>query len=87
VCACSDGYVLNTSSSNAVCDKNESFVPFIQCKEGEFQCLKNLKCIEKKYLCDGDDDCKDGSDENADPGGVCCELVVSFYAFVAKALF
>ncbi|CAB3364278.1 Hypothetical predicted protein [Cloeon dipterum] len=71
VCACKDGFKLNTSNTVFTCDVNTSFVPFVKCNQTEFQCAKNLNCIEKHYLCDGDDDCKDGSDENIEPGGAC----------------
>ena len=39
----------------------------------EFQCKRNLKCIDKKYLCDGDDDCGDNTDENNMQGQICGE--------------
>ena len=30
---------------------------------GEFMCKNALKCVPVEYLCDGDNDCTDGSDE------------------------
>lgn len=30
---------------------------------GQFQCKQSKQCIEELYLCDGDHDCSDGSDE------------------------
>ena len=35
----------------------------------EFQCIKLNGCISISYVCDGERDCQDGSDE--DPEGVC----------------
>lgn len=32
------------------------------CGPGEFKC-DNDRCVQKQWLCDGDDDCGDGSDE------------------------
>ena len=36
-----------------------------------FMCKKNFRCIDKKYLCDGANDCIDNTDEDASEGGVC----------------
>ncbi|XP_048508165.1 basement membrane-specific heparan sulfate proteoglycan core protein isoform X9 [Athalia rosae] len=35
----------------------------VLCSETEFQC-QSTECIDKLYLCDGTDDCRDGSDEH-----------------------
>ncbi|KAH7646170.1 low-density lipoprotein receptor-like protein [Dermatophagoides farinae] len=35
------------------------------CNHNEFQC-HNFQCIHSKFLCDGQDDCGDGSDETAE---------------------
>lgn len=34
------------------------------CGPQEFLCKKNQRCITKDWLCDGDNDCGDHSDEN-----------------------
>jgi len=33
------------------------------CSEDEFQCVSSGRCITSAYVCDGDDDCGDMSDE------------------------
>ena len=41
------------------------------CKDNEFRCLKTHRCIDARFLCDGDNDCGDGSDEDSSPGAKC----------------
>lgn len=38
------------------------FSAYPVCNKQQFQC-KNKRCISRKWLCDGEDDCRDGSDE------------------------
>nr|CAD7581583.1 unnamed protein product [Timema californicum] len=66
-CSCRDGYALNDNA----CTLQSNYTPPSRCPQNFFQCVKNLRCIDKKYVCDGDDDCGDGSDENIGPGEAC----------------
>ena len=36
----------------------------VTCSLSEFLCTNNEKCIDRALVCDGDNDCADGSDEN-----------------------
>lgn len=42
------------------------------CKDSQFHC-DNGRCIDQKWICDGDNDCMDGSDErNCTVGYLLC---------------
>ncbi|KAG8200378.1 hypothetical protein JTE90_028559 [Oedothorax gibbosus] len=69
ICACRDGFVL--SDDKVSCTGSMNYTEPTRCKDGEFECVKNLRCIDVRYLCDGDNDCGDGSDEDSSSGGKC----------------
>uniref|UniRef100_A0A8C9TUU4 Low density lipoprotein receptor-related protein 1Ba n=1 Tax=Scleropages formosus TaxID=113540 RepID=A0A8C9TUU4_SCLFO len=58
VCACADGQQLE--KNNVTCTAGEPH----RCHPDEFQC-RNQRCVQAAWRCDGDDDCLDGSDEDA----------------------
>ncbi len=54
------------------CSEDPDFQPPSPCDlSWQFECARNKRCIDKKYLCDGDDDCGEGSDEDNRPGAIC----------------
>ncbi|UYV74241.1 LRP1B, partial [Cordylochernes scorpioides] len=71
VCGCRDGFTLAPDGVNCIATANYSEPS--RCRKNEFECLKNLRCIDVRYLCDGDNDCGDHSDEDSSPGGICGE--------------
>ena len=50
--------------------KSFFFIPDQTCTADEFTC-DNGNCIQKKWLCDHEDDCGDGSDERKCPENKC----------------
>ncbi len=36
----------------------------VECKENYFRCANRVYCVHNTWLCDGDTDCPDGSDES-----------------------
>uniref|UniRef100_A0A8R1EVY4 Uncharacterized protein n=1 Tax=Caenorhabditis japonica TaxID=281687 RepID=A0A8R1EVY4_CAEJA len=66
-CGCADGWKL---VENGKCVPDPQWVdPFGCDADKHFTCAISKKCVPKTNLCDGDDDCGDGSDE--DPNGAC----------------
>ena len=45
------------------CRNGEDEKDFIECIDGEFKCMDNKRCLPRKYICDGNPNCVDGSDE------------------------
>ncbi|KAI2660779.1 Low-density lipoprotein receptor-related protein 1 [Labeo rohita] len=60
VCACADNQHLD--KNNVTCSDSAGQEEPQRCKNDEFQC-KNWRCVRVNWICDGDDDCLDGSDE------------------------
>lgn len=69
LCVCGDGYSLNGSGKKCVLQSN--YTAPTECKEGFSKCKTNNQCVNKTFICDGDKDCLDGSDEESTPNGPC----------------
>lgn len=77
-CECSTGYYVDENDRKK-CIKNETYVEEGRCDEStQFECKRNRHCIDRSLLCDGDDDCLDGSDEDNKEGGICQQFKVGF---------
>lgn len=78
VCMCNDGYALKTTDDKKKeCVKASNYYVQIDCNSHDhFQCIKNKECLDKKLVCDGDNDCGDGSDEDKSINGPCCKSFV-----------
>ncbi|CAG0880399.1 unnamed protein product, partial [Darwinula stevensoni] len=63
-CHCNDGYLLG--SDEPLCVVDDSYTKENPC-EGKFSCRSVARCIPMSYVCDGDIDCLDGSDEDPTP--------------------
>jgi low-density lipoprotein receptor-related protein 1 (alpha-2-macroglobulin receptor) len=86
VCSCPDGSVLSANDNRCLqqVSVNGSAVLGTGCNVGMFECVTTIglsHCVDQKYLCDGEPDCKDGSDEKLAPDGPCsptCDLTANF---------
>ena len=58
---------------------NQHLLSLEECEEGQFHCLDGSGCVEPAWLCDGDGDCTDGSDErDCQSGAQQCDETTSF---------
>ncbi|KAH7723788.1 low-density lipoprotein receptor-related protein 1 [Aphelenchoides avenae] len=70
-CACVDGYSVDGNDPTK-CTKDATAPVKSRCDETtQFECRRNHNCVDRSVLCDGDDDCGDGTDEDSTEGGVC----------------
>ena len=53
----------NNSLTNNSLTNNNQFNNSLTCSEYQFACSDGNKCVDKTWLCDGDNDCGDWSDE------------------------
>lgn len=66
-CSCTDGF----KYQNGTCVPDSNHTISSVCPPNTFQCAHKKHCIPTGYLCDGVDNCNDGSDESDQPGGPC----------------
>ena len=80
-CACTDGYTF----LNGECHRDSSYRNPSRCSDDHFQCAKNHRCVSHKYLCDGYDDCEDGSDEMIFGEADCRNITCAFDHFLCDS--
>lgn len=76
VCACSNGYKLLPDGKS--CTKDNNYIAPSVCGADYFQCstaINGSHCIPHEHVCDGTEDCPDGSDESRSKGGPCENIV------------
>lgn len=71
-CECGDGFIYKTAESKC----SSVMLPWKSrpvnlCPPTHFRCKHSADCIDPKYLCDGDNDCSDASDESYADDGPC----------------
>ncbi|XP_055918086.1 low-density lipoprotein receptor-related protein 1 isoform X3 [Eupeodes corollae] len=88
VCACPDEFSLNGTGDKCIpkIDTNNDDI-FVKNCTG-FLCKRTKECINLKDLCDGFDDCVDGSDEDYSEYGQChaknCDLNTHFVCDIVR---
>ncbi|XP_017777455.1 PREDICTED: low-density lipoprotein receptor-related protein 1 [Nicrophorus vespilloides] len=79
VCGCSDGFELAPGGKS--CTKSLNYTMPSLCPDHYFECKSTAKCITELYVCDGTDDCGDGSDESMAEGGPCRDILCNEVQF------
>ena len=59
------------------------FFKISDCRDDQFTC-KNELCVSQEMVCDGNDDCGDGSDEKTPCGMLISQLLYSHNAIFAN---
>lgn len=59
----SEIYKLSMSIKKTLSNKNSILLLVAACSSQEFKCVTSGECISLGFVCDGDEDCIDGSDE------------------------
>ncbi|XP_033125190.1 uncharacterized protein LOC117123400 [Anneissia japonica] len=62
LCFCKSGYqlVANNNTCSSIPDTDLSK---IDCRDNEFQCAAGDYCLDRRFICDGNQDCSDSTDE------------------------
>lgn len=70
VCLCREGFQADPKNNQSCTVPTAELMTTCDPLQ-EFQCRRSGTCIEKRFVCDGDFDCPDQSDEDTAPGGAC----------------
>ncbi|KAL4716494.1 hypothetical protein ACJJTC_015922 [Scirpophaga incertulas] len=71
VCACGSPRVLAADGTRC---RNATVDELSTCPTGRFLCRGSQHCIPMTHVCDGDEDCEHGEDEDASPKGPCANV-------------
>lgn len=70
-CVCGDGFTFVSAESKCVPDAAAESPKPNPCRPEQFRCKNFDECVDQKYVCDGDNDCRDASDESFADDGPC----------------
>ena len=64
VCTCQNATLFKITCRGSYVFYIMNFISGRTCNQGEFKCLSSGHCIHKNWVCDGEYDCEDSSDES-----------------------